>query len=269
MLPDAAERRPDEGPALNKDHGEEVETSISDPGDNLDTVTAPAVIEPAMTEPEAARLTQRIELRLSTIADNTEAVIPMIEEAKNGNAHQVLGYRSWTEYVTDKFGGALTRLTKVERLPFVELMADQGMSTRAIGEVVGVSKDTVSRDLRAGVSSEPPDRPTAPAPASAKVRAIREAHATKTTGLDGKVYPRPTLVEPGKPRRRPLPDSYSEAAYKLEKVVTTLSNLHQDDRFTSNRDSVRHYGSALARAANELLDLLDDLGIDRHKYGGA
>jgi hypothetical protein len=111
-----------------------------------------------MTEPEAARLTTKIQLRLDMIADSTELVIPMIEEAKNGSAHQVLGYPSWTAYVADNFGGVLARLTKSERLPFVELMADQGMSTRAIATVVGVSKDTVSRDLRAGVSDETPAR---------------------------------------------------------------------------------------------------------------
>jgi len=114
--------------------------------------------EPTMTEAEADRLTQRIDLRLTTIADNTDAVIPMIKEARNGNAHQALGYRSWTEYVTERFGGTLARLGKADRLPFVELLAEQGMSTRAIAGVVGVSKDTVSRDLRAGVSDETPDQ---------------------------------------------------------------------------------------------------------------
>jgi len=38
-MPDAAERRPNEGPALNKDHGEEVKTSISAP---TELATGPA-----------------------------------------------------------------------------------------------------------------------------------------------------------------------------------------------------------------------------------
>jgi len=103
-------------------------------------------------------------------------VLPMIEQAKAGNAHEALGYPSWTAYVKDKFGDALARLRKADRLPLVEMMADQGMSTRAIAVVVGVSKDTVARDLRAGVSHETPDEPV---------------ENTSITGLDGKTYTRP------------------------------------------------------------------------------
>ncbi len=47
-------------------------------------------IVPRLTEPEAARLTTKIQLRLTTIADNVDAVIVLIEEAKNGNAHTAL-----------------------------------------------------------------------------------------------------------------------------------------------------------------------------------
>jgi len=123
-----------------------------------------------MTESEAARLTTKIQLRLDMIADSIELVIPMIAEAKAGNAHQALGYESWTAYVADKFGGVLARLTKSERLPFVELLADQGMSTRAIASVVGVSKSTVADDLSSSghLTAEP------------------------VTGRDGKSYTRPT-----------------------------------------------------------------------------
>ena len=129
--------------------------SLPAPGD-LGTVTAPAAIEPAMTESEAARLTTKIQLRLGTIADSVELVVAMIEEARNGNAHTALGYRSWGEYVADKFGGTLGRLTKVQRLPLVELLASQGMSTRQIAPVVGAAFKTVARDLEAAVSNDTP-----------------------------------------------------------------------------------------------------------------
>ncbi len=45
--------------------------------------------------------------------------------------------------------------------------------------------------------------------------------------------------------------------------------LNQDDRFTGNREAVKRCGPDLARAANELVDLLEDLGVDRLQYGGA
>ncbi|MGI8433741.1 MAG: hypothetical protein ACR2LE_03250, partial [Nocardioidaceae bacterium] len=110
------------------------------------------------------------------IAENVESVLSLIEQARAASVHEVLGYRSWTEYVADKFGGTLTRIGKAERLPIVELLAEQGMSTRAIATVVGVSQPQVVRDRqvihrvspdgRAGVSDETPEvlskRPLSP-----------------------------------------------------------------------------------------------------------
>ncbi len=139
MSPEA-ERRPNENEgAAPKSSATTTVTSLQPAAEVVATST--------LTEAEAARLTTKIQLRLDTIANNTELVIPMIEAAKNGNAHTALGYRSWTEYVAHRFGGALARLGKGERLPLVELLADQGMSTRAIASVVGVSKSTVADDL--------------------------------------------------------------------------------------------------------------------------
>ncbi len=133
------EGRPPGEPALN-----------STPIKSVPSLDPPADVparDDTLTEEEAARLTTRIQLRLDMVADSIELVIPMIEAAKNGNAHQALGYQSWTAYVADKFGGTLARLGKSERLPFVELLAAQGMSTRAIASVVGTSHQTVANDM--------------------------------------------------------------------------------------------------------------------------
>ena len=78
-----------------------------------------------------------------------------------------------------------------------------------------------------------------------------------------------TPPEPKTARRRPLPDSYRDMSWRVLKSVESVSRLHQDDRFKGNREAVKRHGPELARAANELLDLLDDLDIDRHQYGGA
>src|SRR4051794_320685 len=106
----------------------------------------------ALDQPTAHRLTMNIQLRLDTIADNIEQVLPMIEQARTGQAHEALGYKSWTAYVQDKFGGRLDRLKRAERQPIVELLADTGMSTRAIATVVGVHHDTVASDIRAAAA---------------------------------------------------------------------------------------------------------------------
>jgi len=241
---------------------------------------------PSLTEAEAARLTAWIQIRLGEIADSVDTVLPAIEKAKNGNAHQALGYQSWTAYVADKFGGTLARLGKSGRLPVVELLAGQGMSTRAIASVVGVSKDTVHRDL-AGVSHETPE-PIAEntslmveATDAQFEQAITEARAdenlsranverkiattNKVVGIDGKNYSKPKA---SKPRRRPLPDAYRDHGRTVRRTVESLSRLHQDDRFPNNREAVLRSAADLACAANELLNLLDDLGVDRLKYGG-
>lgn len=119
-----------------------------------------------LTEDEAQRLTDRIELRLVTIAETIEKVIPLIEQAKAGDAHTALGYRGWPEYVADKFGGLLSRLQREDRQPLVQLLSDQGMSTRAIAPVVGVSQRTVANDLASG----------------------EQDCSTPVTGTDGKTY---------------------------------------------------------------------------------
>ncbi len=81
---------------------------------------------------DAERLTQRIQLRLDAIAENVEQILMLIDRAKAENVYEAPGYRSWPEYVTDRFGGRLSRLSRAERQPLVALLAQQGMSVRAI-----------------------------------------------------------------------------------------------------------------------------------------
>ena len=105
----------------------------------------------------AERRAERISLRLDAIADNYTAVMPMIRESIAKRDDIALGYRSVSEYVADRFGGALSRLGVDVRREVVRELTTAGMSTRAIAPVVGVSKDTVHRDaLSSGVSFETP-----------------------------------------------------------------------------------------------------------------
>ncbi len=188
---------------------------------------------PRLTEPEAARLTTKIQLRLDMIADSTELVIPMIEEAKNGSAHQALGYQSWTAYVADKFGGTLARLGKSERLPVVELLAGQGMSTRSIASVVGVSNATVSRDL-AGVTDVTPEvvgvdgkTYTRPAPAQVGIPATLEAAVTRLNELDAEItaYTRPASQRPFHPIADRLIPMRSADDDLIDQMAASISEL--------------------------------------------
>lgn len=131
-----------------------------------------------MTAAEAERLTDRIGLRLGTIADNYEAVVPMIREAVERRAWAALGFRSPGEYAASHFGGAMSRLGVEFRQAVVRELSDLGMSTRAIAPVVGASPATVHRDI-----------------ATASPEAVAEVAPDAITGLNGKTYTRPEPID--------------------------------------------------------------------------
>lgn len=235
----------------------------------------------ALARDDAERLTTAIQSRLGTIADDVEAVVPMIEQARNGDAHRALGYPSWTKYVAEKFGGSLSRLGKAERLPFVELMAEQGMSTRAIASVVGTSHQTVANDLAgtpvknltpAGAAKEsacPTCRVSVHLPNPTCGNSAHDGggmlgdapsgeHTRRrtTTGNDGKTYTRP---QPKESRRPSFPDSYQRAVWELDKAVRRIEGLHADDRFNGYRGELKPYGGLLSDIASAVSDVESDV----------
>lgn len=151
----------------------------------------------ALTSEAAQRLSERITLRLDTIADNYAAVLPMIREAIERQAHVALGYRSPGEYVADRFGNSLAKLGVHVRREVVRELTEAGLSTRAIAPVVGVNNATVYRDRQvAGVADATPEQEADPEP-DAPMPTIRPANVV---GIDGKRYtapaPRPAPAKP-------------------------------------------------------------------------
>lgn len=237
----------------------------------VDTTTGEVV---EYDRPAAERRAERIRLRLDSIADSYAAVMPMIRESIEKRDDQALGYRSVGEYVSDRFGGALSRLGVEVRREVVRELTEAGMSTRAIAPIVGVSQKTVVQDSQAtrqvipevspappapqgeqdsesGADdpaateatpgdNRPPDYPAAPAPAA------RPA----VTGIDGKTYKRP---EPKAPPRRALTDQFFDAAYDLTKAVERVGRLAADDRFPQNAEKVA------AKHRSDLLHAIDGL----------
>lgn len=225
----------------------------------------------------AERRAERITLRLEAIADNYNAVLPMIREAIEKRDDMALGYRSPGEYVADRFGQSLAGLGVDVRRAVVGELTQAGLSTRAIAPIVGVHHDTVARDRQAGVVDTTPDQTPEPAACGEAVQgpgrtpegevapALGDEQATTqeqdcdtprppVTGIDGKTY-RPSS-KPLAPRRRPLPDAFFDAAYDLGKAAERVSRLGDDDRFPQNADHVA------ARHRNDLIrsrDLLDQV----------
>ena len=58
----------------------------------------------AMTEHEARRVTERIRAIAVTVKDQLEKLQTLLNEARDGEAWRVLGYASWTAYLTDVMG---------------------------------------------------------------------------------------------------------------------------------------------------------------------
>ena len=116
--------------------------------------------------PEAAReVTDQIKTGL-------ESVYHLIRSAYRGRAWEVLGYRSWDEYVTREFGNLHLRPPLEKRQDIVLSLREVGMSTRAIASATQISEATVRRELKhAGASKDAPGRE----PAS-------------VVGVDGKTY---------------------------------------------------------------------------------
>lgn len=207
-----------------------------------------------MTTTEAKQITTKIGLRLETIVTNSEVVIELIEQARAGSAHEALGYPSWTAYVSAKFGGSLARLQKAERVPIVAMLAETGMSVRAIAAVTETSKSTIDREVsHVGTPATGTDGKTYPRPATFLRSGAPDAQSTEEIG--NAIPP----IRP-KPRRSPLPDAYFTTVHDLELILQRLARLHRDDRFPANRTALkeRHWRE-LCRAATWLEDLNDDL----------
>ncbi len=116
----------------------------------------------------ARRLTERIRLAATNYTDAKAKVLGLVDEAKAGNAHIALGYKSWTAYLSDVLSDEPLRLARDERRELVGKLADEGMSTRSIAPIVGVDHVTVARDIESSST-------------------VSNATVRTTEGRDGKV----------------------------------------------------------------------------------
>lgn len=149
---------------------------------SLEIIETGEVVDP-MGKVEAERITTRIADLLDGIADNIDQVIPLIREALTRQAWAALEYNGPSDYISERFSGALQRLSPEVRRPFAAELSAAGMSTRAIAPIVGVSSAQVKRDVAQVAHREPP------------AASGTTEHGLPTTdrivGIDGKTYRRP------------------------------------------------------------------------------
>lgn len=199
----------------------------------------------SMSHAEAERLTERLRIAVVNYADARQKVQTLIEQAQAGRAWEVLGFQSWTAYVSEVLGEQPMRLPREERREMVAMLSSTGMSTRAIAPVVGVSHETASQDIKAGVRNLTPG-PSAATPVAAEAPA-------PVQGMDGKTYARSARTQPAQPRRTPLTDTFFNATVGIHTKAETLTRLVTDERFPRNREEVAR------RNRNDLLNTITAL----------
>lgn len=109
-----------------------------------------------------------------------------VADAYSRRADLALGYGSWAEYSQAEFN-VPTLATEVRR-ELVSLLSAQGMSTRAIAPVVGVTQSAVVKDRARQVipaeSPEPTDQePAWPPVAKPEPQTLRPAGRDDTSGF--------------------------------------------------------------------------------------
>ncbi len=229
-------------------------------------------VNPALTEAEARSLTGQIRSLGEGIADRVDLLVDKVRQARDGQAHVALGYKSWTEYVQNEFAGVLPRLDRQSRRELVTALTETGMSSRAIALVVGVSQSTVADDVTSSghllveatdnqfeqaITEARTDGDLSRANVEQKITAIP---TNNVVGIDGKSYPRPEPRKERRPSRSPLPDAYGSAVFRLEKAVKSLQRLHADDRFLRSRAELKERnGRTISNAFALLMSIEGDL----------
>jgi len=208
---------------------------------------------------EAERRASYICTDLDAAAGSFEHAMGLMRQAITERDDIALGYRSPGDYVSDRFGGRLSRLGVDLRREVVRELTEAGMSTRAIAPVVGVDQKTVVRDRRAGeanaspapspvVEAEVPDSAESVAgdtskavqsegeviPPGANLANDGGAPRPPVTGIDGKTYAAPTHRPTAVPKPAPEPfddqDKAEELAGNLARNLSLLYAITNPDR---------------------------------------
>lgn len=205
-------------------------------------------ITASMSHAEAERLTERLRIAVVNYADARQKVQALIERAQAGRAWEVLGFLSWTAYVSEVLGEQPMRLPREERREMIAMLSSTGMSTRAIAPVVGTTRETVRRDIAAAtdtnVSVEPATNTSGP------------TYEESVTGLNGKTYARPIRT----PKAPNYLGEYRDAVISLNNAVHRLLRTHEDKRMARNAQKVATVNrSDLLRAIDALQRAVADL----------
>ena len=214
---------------------------------------------------EARRITERLRTKVLHIREQMDGLGELIARAKAGQVWQVLGYKSWTAYVSEVMGEQPMRLPREQRRELVTYLAGEGMSTRAIAPVVGTDQSTVVRDAQARDANASPAHVEASADRSMPhAEPTVQVAARSVIGLDGHTYPAVdrqtgeiTPTAPSVPRRKPWRDLADVALLKLDAAIAAVEAAVNDDRFTTHKNEAVKFRHGLAQTKDALDDALE------------
>ncbi|MFT9573300.1 MT-A70 family methyltransferase [Mycobacteroides abscessus subsp. abscessus] len=211
-----------------------------------------------MTDPldhiAAEQLDHQLRSAAAVAADSLELVAALVEEAKAGRVHELLGFPSWTAYLADALGGKL-HVPDAVRSELIGLLSDEGMSVRGISAVTRVSKSAVSRQVSHGGTREPQSESVhAPLP---------------VVGLDGKVY-RKRQPKPVSPNWSgdvgnvvvPLPTTTPTVKY----TTFVVDPPWRYENTSSRGAAENHYGTMSIRELRDLHVVPDLADKNAHLY---
>lgn len=167
--------------------------------------------EVVLSDSDAEDFDLRFQYALGGYAEARQELIDCIQFVRGSDVAERLGFKSRGDYIADRVAGLNVKWAVEDRRSLVELMAydeNGGMSTRQIGNALGVNFNTVARDVRS-VSNDT-DEPR-------KVQSSDGITRTYTTNTDWPEVPEP------------------EPASRVENRNTDLANgLRNDSRMIAN-----------------------------------
>lgn len=174
----------------------------------------------SMSEHDARKLTERIRIAAVNYSEAKDKLLRLVHDAKEGSAHVALGYASWTAYLADVMSEEPLRLARDDRREVVQLLTEEGMSTRAIAPVVDTPRETVRR--WASESTDPNG----------------SVEPRKVDSLDGKTRTQQPQQEAPRPKRRPLGEQVHDAAWEARRSAERVIRLIDDDRYPQHKEEV-------------------------------
>lgn len=108
--------------------------------------------EVVLSDSDAEDFDTRFQVALGTYAEARQELIDCVEFVRTTNIAERMGFKSRGDYIAARVAGRNVKWAVEDRRSLVELMAydeNGGMSTRQIGNALGVSHQTAKNDISA------------------------------------------------------------------------------------------------------------------------